>query len=71
MGENIPQFLEVAAIPGFSLALINNATTEFYKAYGVKRIGADDRVNHRTVFEAASLTKPVMAYCALLALLKS
>lgn len=63
--ESIVQILEGTGIPGFSIAVIYNGKTEFYKTYGVKHIESDDRVNDQTIFEAASLTKPVIAYCAM------
>jgi CubicO group peptidase (beta-lactamase class C family) len=61
----LPQILDSAAIPGFSFAIINNSKTEFYKTYGVKSLESNERVNDHTIFEAASLTKPLLAYCVL------
>ena len=63
--ERVHQMMRDAGIPGLSLALINDGKTAYYKTYGVKRAKSDDRVNPQTIFEAASLTKPVIAYCAL------
>lgn len=63
--QRILQILEDARIPGLSLAITNNGRTVFYGTYGVASTGSDSRINTQTVFEAASLTKPVIAYCAL------
>ena len=65
MDENIVRLMELAGIPGLSIAVINQGQTEFYGTYGVKRAEAREPVDSQTLFEAASLTKPIVAYCAL------
>jgi CubicO group peptidase (beta-lactamase class C family) len=53
------------AIPGLSLATIRGGEIESVHAFGIR--GAHDRrnVDPHTVFEAASLTKPLVAFIAL------
>ncbi|HET9432232.1 MAG TPA: serine hydrolase, partial [Chitinophagaceae bacterium] len=49
-------------IPGVSLALIKDGKVVYHKAYGVSNIMTGDKVNDLTLYEAASITKPVFAF---------
>jgi CubicO group peptidase (beta-lactamase class C family) len=51
--------------PGVSVAVINGGVIEWAKGYGVVETGANTPVTPRTVFQAASLSKPVAALAAL------
>lgn len=56
--------MEKESIPGLSLSVLNGQ--EFtLKSYGVKRVGESALVDQFTIFEAASLTKPVFALIAM------
>lgn len=46
-------------VPGVSIAVINNYEIEWVKAYGVLEAGKDDPVTPHTLFQAASISKPV------------
>jgi len=48
-------------IPGLSLAVINNGRIEWARGYGVKETGGTDSVTTETLFQAASISKPVAA----------
>jgi len=48
-------------IPGISMALIKDGRIAYYKTYGVKNTITGDKVDSNTLFEAASVTKPVFA----------
>ncbi len=63
----IPSLMAEAGVPGLAIALIEDAATVWRGAFGVKEQGATagQPVDDRTVFEAASLSKPVFAYAAL------
>lgn len=52
------------SIPGLSLAIIENRETQL-RSYGVRRAETPNTVNNNTVFEAASLSKPVFALLVL------
>jgi CubicO group peptidase (beta-lactamase class C family) len=52
-------------IPGVSVAVINNGEIEWAKGYGVKENRADDPVTVATLFQAASISKPVVAVAVL------
>ncbi len=49
-------------IPGMSLALITDGKIVHQRGYGVQDADGDEPVKATTLFEAASMTKPVFAY---------
>ena len=49
-------------IPGLSMAIIENAEIALHVELGVKNSQTKDLIDKDTVFEAASLSKPVFAY---------
>ena len=49
-------------IPGVSLALIKDGKLVYHKTYGVKNTMTGEKVDENTLFEAASITKPVFAF---------
>ena len=51
--------------PGVSVAVINGGVIEWAKGYGVTETGGNTPVTPRTLFQAASLSKPVAALAAL------
>jgi len=65
--EQIPDVLKTARVPGLSVALIENGQLASEHGFGVKSAGTGEPVTTETVFEAASLTKPLFAYMTLLA----
>jgi CubicO group peptidase (beta-lactamase class C family) len=52
-------------VPGFSVALIDQEEVAWAKGYGVLETGGDKLVTDETVFQAASISKPVAAMIAL------
>jgi CubicO group peptidase (beta-lactamase class C family) len=60
--EQIPVILNKAHIPGLSIALIENSQLVSQAGFGVKNAATGDPVTTETIFEAASLTKPLFAY---------
>jgi CubicO group peptidase (beta-lactamase class C family) len=67
LDEQIPAVLRAGRVPGLSIALIEDCQVTWKRGFGVKSAGIDSPVTTETVFEAASLTKPLFAYLALLA----
>jgi CubicO group peptidase (beta-lactamase class C family) len=61
----IPCLLKKYKVPGAALAIIRDGELVFSKGWGVQRAGESFPINEQTVFPAASLTKPVFAYGAL------
>jgi CubicO group peptidase (beta-lactamase class C family) len=62
--ERLKDLLDRQSVIGASLALVNDGTVNVATA-GVKDIATGDPVNLGTVFDAASLTKPLVAYAVL------
>ena len=65
LDQGISRALAEAGIPGCSVAVTDAGETIFLKTYGVRHVDSMAPIDHNTVFEAASLTKPVVAYCAM------
>jgi len=51
--------------PGVSVAVINNGKIEWARGYGMKKAGTDEKVTPETLFQAASISKPVAAVASL------
>jgi CubicO group peptidase (beta-lactamase class C family) len=60
--ESIPDLMEKARIPGLQIALIRRGEVIWRGAYGVTNTAGGAVVTRDTIFEAASLTKPLFAY---------
>lgn len=52
-------------VPGVSIAIINNGKIEWTKTYGIMDRQSKAPVTEKTLFQAASISKPVTAYGAL------
>ncbi|MBI3449944.1 MAG: serine hydrolase [Acidobacteria bacterium] len=52
-------------VPGVSVAVISNWSIDWAHGYGVKEIGTNEAVTTDTLFQAASISKPVTALAAL------
>ncbi|HEX8492765.1 MAG TPA: serine hydrolase [Pyrinomonadaceae bacterium] len=61
----IPQLMKEGDVPGLSVLLIRDGKVFWQRAFGVKNAETKEPVNDTTVFEAASLSKPVFAYAVL------
>jgi CubicO group peptidase (beta-lactamase class C family) len=63
--DEITRLMRLGPVPGMSMAIVQGGDV-VTRAFGVRRAGGDavtaDAVTADTVFEAASLTKPVFAY---------
>jgi CubicO group peptidase (beta-lactamase class C family) len=51
-----------AKVPGLAIATLEDCQVERLSYYGVEDVGTETPVSERTVFEAASLSKPVTAW---------
>ena len=63
--QTIPHLMTEANIPGLSIAVIRDSNVIWTRGFGVTNSETKARVNDNTIFEAASLTKPVFAYAVL------
>lgn len=63
--RDIPVLLKEADVPGLSIALVRNGEVVWQHAFGLKDSKMKEPVTDSTVFEAASLSKPVFAYAVM------
>jgi len=56
----LPAVLQLASVPGMAIATVRGADVSV-EGFGIRRAGTEDKVTGDTVFEAASLSKPVFA----------
>ncbi len=64
-GFSIAERMEHYKVPGVSVAVIFDGKIEWAKGYGVIEAGSDKAVDAETLFQAASISKPVAATAAL------
>lgn len=62
---SIPELMRRANVPGMCVAYVRNAKLDHSNCYGVRNVQTREPVSADTVFEAASLSKPVFAYAVL------
>jgi CubicO group peptidase (beta-lactamase class C family) len=62
---SIADRMELYSVPGISIAVINNYKIKWAKGYGVKSAEGTEPVTPTTLFQAASISKPVAATAAL------
>src|SRR6185436_6422180 len=65
MEREVPRLLREGEVPGISIAVIRDRKIAWSGAFGVADPASGTPVRPDTVFQAASLTKPVVAYVAL------
>jgi CubicO group peptidase (beta-lactamase class C family) len=56
---------EMYHVPGVSIAVIHNGNIDWIKGYGFRKYGSPERIDSTTLFQAASISKPVSAVLAL------
>ena len=61
----IPPLMMQAQVPGLSLSLIHAAEIIWSSAFGVRQANTSEFVSTQTIFQAASLSKPLFAYATL------
>jgi len=60
--EQVKGWLQDALVPGISIAILEEGRISWEGAFGMKNAETGEPVTETTVFEAASLSKPVFAY---------
>lgn len=63
--ETIAERMEYHNVPGVSIAVINDFELEWARGYGVLELGENEPVTTDSLFQAASISKPVTAVGAL------
>jgi len=60
--RDLPRLMRIAGVPGAAIAVVDRGKLVWSRSFGVKNILTRDPVREDTLFEAASMTKPVFAY---------
>jgi len=60
--RDIPERMKKAGVPGLTIAVIRGGKTKWLHGFGMKDVKTGQPVTGETVFEAASLSKPVFTY---------
>lgn len=63
--SEIKLIMDRAEIPGLSIAIINDNELAYHEALGLSNVETREPVDSQSIFEGASLSKPVFAYFAL------
>jgi CubicO group peptidase (beta-lactamase class C family) len=61
----IPALMDSGAVTGLSVAIVNDSAIVWSRGFGVRNVETSEPVDASSVFEAASLSKPVFAYAFL------
>jgi CubicO group peptidase (beta-lactamase class C family)/Tfp pilus assembly protein PilF len=61
----LPRLMKEGEVPGLAIALVRDGELAWHRGFGVKNSKTKEPVDDATVFEAASLSKPVFAYAVL------
>jgi CubicO group peptidase (beta-lactamase class C family) len=65
LARDIPRLLRESGVPGLSIAVVRGGQVAWTGAFGTANDSAKSPLDTATVFEAASLSKPVFAYAVL------
>ena len=65
LARDIPGLLQTADIPGLTMAVVEDGRVVWSRAFGTVNDSARTPLDTATVFEAASMSKPVFAYLVL------
>ena len=60
--RDLPRLMRVAGVPGAAIAVVDRGRLAWSGGFGVTNVLTRDPVREDTLFEAASMTKPVFAY---------
>lgn len=61
LDELASAIMKKSGMPGLSVAVVRGGKTVYAKGFGVRKLGEDAKVDADTVFQLASLSKPVGA----------
>ena len=63
--KQIPKLMAEHLVPGLSIAVIKDGKLLWRRGFGFKDSASKEPVDNDTVFEAASMSKPVFAYAVM------
>jgi len=59
---HIKKAMDSIKLPGLSIAIVNNDKIVYHNTFGVANLKTKEPVTEKTIFEGASLSKPLFAY---------
>jgi CubicO group peptidase (beta-lactamase class C family) len=62
LAKDVPELMKKNGVPGLAIAVIRDGKTTWVHGFGIKEAKTNQPVMEDTVFEAASLSKPVFSY---------
>lgn len=62
LNEEIEKIMDSIKMPGLSIAIINNSKVVYHNTFGYNNLDTKEKVNTESIFEGASLSKPIFAY---------
>ena len=62
LDQKIDSIIRAVNMPGLSIAIINDAEMVYHNTFGVTNATTKAPVTSQTIFEGASLSKPIFAY---------
>ncbi|MEM1257271.1 MAG: serine hydrolase domain-containing protein [Bacteroidota bacterium] len=62
LDSTIKGIVDSVQVPGLSIAIINDSKTVYHNTFGVSNIETQEPITNESLFEAASLSKPLFAY---------
>ncbi len=65
LNAHIERAMDSLEMPGLSIAIINKAEVSYHETFGVTNSSTKIPVSKQSIFEGASLSKPIFAYFAL------
>jgi CubicO group peptidase (beta-lactamase class C family) len=63
--KQLPSLMQETTVPGLSIVLIKNAKVSWHREFGFTDSASKKPVDQNTMFEAASMSKPVFAYAVM------
>ena len=65
LNSHIEKSMDSLQLPGLSIAIINKAEIVYHNSFGLSNLKTKEKIDDQSIFEAASLSKPLFAYFAL------
>ena len=62
LSNYIQKAMDSIGLPGLSIAIVNDNKIAYHNTFGIKNIKTEEPVTAKTIFEGASLSKPLFAY---------
>lgn len=59
LDELAEELMQSSGVPGMAVAVVHGDETVYAKGFGVRKVGSDEKVDADTVFQLASMSKPV------------